>query len=488
MSGSIPPSTALQDAQRMMEELLVPPGQVRIAHTTHHQLCEPGPKRTHTLPPNPPPNPTLQKGQLQNLQAQAATPAPEVITFNSSSNGSGFDPLSSLGGSGSDLDWGGGFGGRRQGALESAITQLSAAVDPDGHRTPDFAAAAQALEQLAVPEVHADDLLGCACWVELCRALPLCLVGLQPADWGGGGSGSGAAAAGEKLACVLLSQRLARTLLDAVPEALAQVLAPLLQRLVGRGVARLPTSVTPIGRQQTLGEQRQEETGPTSQPAAASAAEASGAGSEQAAVVFALRALHALGHQWHFVPDDLAQCLATIIAALALQGVSTSGAAAVASSAAATSNQPGGSSSSSSSSRQLPALQALVQLDPGMLWWHRLLALAVFKRRLIEEPAADGSSGQEAGVDEATGTDSLFAAALLPCWRGERRLTQPWQQAAAAAVTRSLLSCSPRSFTALLGCEQGAAAEEAVECARTWVSSVPADEEAGGSAGQLLNP
>ena len=87
----------------------------------------------------------------------------------------------------------------------------------------------------------------------------------------------------------------------------------------------------------------------------------------------------------------------------------------------------------------MPALQALLQLDPGMLWWRRLFAVAAFKAAALEAAAAGG------------GGQGAFAAALPPEWRGARAPAVAWQAAGAAAATRALLESSDRAFAALLG-------------------------------------
>jgi len=315
--------------------------------------------------------------------------------------------------------------------------------------------------------VHADDVLACDGWPVLCTLLPRYLLGDHAI---GAASSSASPRAAAETAAAALLQRLSRTLLGSTPAALAQLMSPLLQRLQDRGVCgAVCDGGAPLG-----SAERRSGASSSSSPPAAEAAEAAEAPAvEQQTVAFALRALHALGRQWHFLPPDDTAALSK---AITLTALGFDGAPDIASSAAAAAGagQRGGAGAA-----RAPALQALQQLDAEMLWWSRLMAVAAFKRGLIEEgadaagdPTGGGAAGEGGGGQlQREGGRSAFAAALLPVWRGERGLQlRPWQRAAAANVTRSLLASSHCAFAALMGCGVGGEAAEVEELARGWMS------------------
>ncbi|GBF96573.1 hypothetical protein Rsub_09156 [Raphidocelis subcapitata] len=446
MAGA--PSAALLDARRLLEALLL--------------QDEPGPWGAAAA-------------------GAAGSGGVEIVTFDDGDDGNsvsaeggasfgsssgGTEPLS--GGSWASGGGGGfGFGGARRAAREAAIARLAASEAPR--------ARAEALEALAAPRGDADDLLCCEGWPALCGALPLCLIapegeGEGEGDSGGGGGGStdgGAAAAASLL------RRLAPTLLDCAPEALAQLLAPLLTRLVDCGVGAPPAPPTAAGRLPRLREPWAVGNPATTAAGAeaVSAAEAVAGGglagataaallapnSEQQALLFALRALHAFGRQWHLLPQDEAVRLCCAVLRLALQWADGNQSPGVDGGRAAGSGggpREGGSGGSSRGAAmagapraRTPALEALLAFDPDLLWWRRLFAVAAFKRDAL---AAAGPNGALAGA---------FADALLPAWRGGAAAALPWQRAAAAAVTESLLDSGPGPRAALLLAGGGAGRE-----------------------------
>lgn len=383
------------------------------------------------------------------------------------------------------------------------------------------------------------------------------LAGGQPAGSVGAGPAHMAAVSAVEAtadAAPLLLQRLSHVLLEGAPLALAALLAPLLEQLVAFGVGgcelklgvRLPdpwaerkeeggegaprAADFPQGEQQRQLEERQEQQQRpqplSSQPAPALAVPLpdqalaqrtcsvavepplapEAPASAAAAAVFVLRALHALGQQWHYLPDDVAPQLCRQVILLVLQATGREGGSNSDGNGGGSSSSDGGGGSDGSGGRggsdsnggssntsysnsgdgssggarggpgggaasgqgRMPALQVLLTIDPGMLWWHRLFALAAFKRMLL--PAAPTKSGisqliesvtqadgasagggapaQERGSDAGgppgeVGTADLggaLMAALAPVWMGRRALPQGWRRRAAVHLTRSLLT------------------------------------------------
>jgi hypothetical protein len=487
--ASPPPAAALQDAQRLLEDLVLhgevwpgPGGEWGSAPRAGARRPLRGAAAAAAPAPNTaPPSAFPQRGG--GLWGGAAPGISEVITFDDGSSGGGsdFERIGSSGSPGGSSGGGGGgagFGGGQRRALEAAISQLRAATAGGGGgggagvaavagAQGAAAAAAAALAVLSAPGVDADDLLACEGWPDLCEALPHCLLAQGaltssgPSDAGGGGGGAAPAAAA---AAVL--RRQGSGLLDCAPAAMAQLLLPLLQRLAACGVAAgaaagLPALDAPLPPQHQRPPQQPGATCGAGLPAApAGAAPAAQPGQdacvpERVALVFALRALHALGRGWHFLPADVAAPLCGAIIGLALQGAAGAG---------------GGGGGGGGG--RAAALEALLWADPDMLWWRRLVGLAAFQRCAIEQVAATGSAG-----DGGVGGRGPLARALLPLWRGDAAPAGLWQRAAAAAVTQGLAALPPRALGALLGAAAGDDAGGAcLAAARAWLA---AEEQRG---------